>query len=67
MPDVPAWPDAPCGYLMLGEEYRPALEQAQSFGWPSRAFHAGHFHMLADPVAVAGALIELMRKMDDRR
>lgn len=67
MPDVPEWPDAPCGYLMLSEGYRPALEQAQAAGWPSRIFQAGHFHMLVDPAAVAVALADLLRQLDEQR
>jgi pimeloyl-ACP methyl ester carboxylesterase len=62
MPGVPRWSDAPCGYLLFTEGYRHFLEQAQRAGWPSRTFHAGHFHMLVDPVAVAAALIELIKQ-----
>jgi hypothetical protein len=67
MPDIPRWPEAPSGYLLLSQGYRPVLEQAQAAGWPSRTFHAGHFHMLVDPAAVAGALLELMQQIDDTR
>jgi pimeloyl-ACP methyl ester carboxylesterase len=66
MPDVPEWPDAPSGYLLLSQGYRPVLEQAQAAGWPSRTFHAGHFHMLVDPAAVAAALIELLQQLDEK-
>ena len=66
MPDVPGWPDALGGYLLLTQGYRHFLEQAQSAGWPSRTFHAGHFHMLVDPVAVAAALVELLKQMDEK-
>ncbi len=60
MPEVAGWPDTPCAYLLLSRGYRGVLEQAQQAGWPSRAFDAGHFHMLVDPAAVAPALIELI-------
>ncbi len=63
MPAVAGWPDAPCGYLLFTQGYRYFLEQAQRAGWPSRTFHAGHFHMLVDPVAVAAALVELMKQI----
>lgn len=63
MPVVAGWPDAPGGYILFTQGYRCFLEQAQRAGWPSRTFHAGHFHMLVDPVAVAAALIELMKVM----
>jgi pimeloyl-ACP methyl ester carboxylesterase len=65
MPDVPEWPDAPSGYLLLSEGYRPVLEHAQAAGWPSRIFHAGHFYMLVDPAAVAAALIALLQQLDE--
>jgi pimeloyl-ACP methyl ester carboxylesterase len=67
MPDVPEWPDAPCGYLLLSQGYGPVLEQAQAAGWPSRTIHAGHFHLLVDPAAVAAALVELLEQLDDTR
>jgi len=63
MPAVAGWPDAPCGYLLFTQGYYGFLEQAQAAGWPNRTFHAGHFHMLVDPVAVAAALIELLKEM----
>jgi len=64
MPGVPGWPDAPVGYLLFTKGYSPFLEHAQRAGWPSRIFHAGHFHMLVDPAAVAAALVELMQQMN---
>ena len=66
MPDILGWPDAPGGYLMFTQGYRHFLEQAQSAGWPSRMFHAGHFYMLVDPITVAAALIELMKQMNEK-
>ena len=66
MPDVPGWPDAPGGYLLFTQGYRHSLEQVQGAGWPNRTFHAGHFHLLVDPVAVAEALVELMQQMDEK-
>jgi hypothetical protein len=59
MPDVPGWPDAPCAYLQLSAAYEKPAAAAMRWGWPTRAFDAGHFHMLVDPSTVAGALIEL--------
>ena len=66
MPDVPGWPGAPGGYILFTQGYRHFLEQAQSAGWPSRTFHAGHFYMLVDPIAVAAALVELMQQVDEK-
>jgi len=66
-PEVSGWPDAPCGYLLFSQGYRPYLEQAQQAGWPSRALSAGHFHMLVDPVAVAATLVELIKQINEKR
>jgi hypothetical protein len=65
MPEVSGWPDAPCGYLMFTQGYRHFLEQAQSAGWPSRILPAGHFHMLVDPIAVAAAIVELLKQINE--
>jgi len=66
MPDVAGWPDAPSGYLLFTPGYRRFLEQAQRTGWPSRTFHAGHFHLLVDPLAVAAALVELVKMPSEK-
>jgi pimeloyl-ACP methyl ester carboxylesterase len=66
-PEVSGWPDAPGGYLLFTQGYRPYLEQAQRAGWPSRVLPAGHFHMLVDPVAVAATLVELLKQINDKR
>jgi hypothetical protein len=63
MPDVPGWPDALAGYVVFTEGYHDALERAQQAGWPTRAFAAGHFHLLVDPAAVAQSLADLMEQM----
>ncbi len=67
LPEVPGWPDAPAGYLLFTEGYRPYLEQAQRAGWPSRTVPAGHFHMLVDPAGVAAVLGELMKQINEKR
>ncbi|HLQ60782.1 MAG TPA: alpha/beta fold hydrolase [Candidatus Acidoferrales bacterium] len=59
IPAVDGWPDAPCGYLLWSPPYQEPAAQARSLGWPVRECPAGHFHMLVDPVAVAGQLLEL--------
>jgi pimeloyl-ACP methyl ester carboxylesterase len=66
MPDIPGWPDAPGGYPLFTQGYRPYLEQAQRAGWPSRTVPAGHFHLLVDPATVAAALVELVQQMDEK-
>jgi hypothetical protein len=59
LPDIPGWPDAPRGYVLLSQAHEAAAEQARSAGWPVRAFDAGYFHMLVDPQAVTVALVEI--------
>jgi len=51
------WPDAPCAYIKLSEGYERAAEMAQQAGWAFSEIDAGHFHMLVDPVKVAGLLM----------
>jgi hypothetical protein len=62
MPEV--WPHAPCGYMLFSEAYLRQLEQAQRAGWPSRLFHAGHFHTLVDPAAVTNGMVELLAELE---
>jgi hypothetical protein len=54
------WPDAPCAYLQFSAAYAAPARQAQAAGWPFRRLDAGHFHMLVEPEAVAGVLVELV-------
>jgi Alpha/beta hydrolase family len=57
---VPAgWPDAPCAYLRLSAGYLVPARRARELGWPLRELDAGHFHLLADPDGVAGAMLDL--------
>ena len=67
LPEISGWPDAPAGYLLFTEGYRPCLEQAQRAGWPSRTLPAGHFYMLVDPVGVAATLVELLKQITEQR
>ena len=66
MPVADNWPDAPCSYLLFTQGYRPFLEHAQRAGWPNQTFDADHFHMMVDPLAVATALVELMKQMNEK-
>jgi hypothetical protein len=60
---VPALPDGwpPCraAYLAFSEPYRRQAGQAAQAGWPVREMPGGHLHMLADPGAVAAAIMDL--------
>jgi alpha/beta hydrolase family protein len=63
LPAAPGWPDAPCGYLRLSPAYRTWAAAAAARGWPTAALEAGHFHPLADPDAVADALLGLLARL----
>jgi hypothetical protein len=59
IPTPKGWPGAPAGYLLFSAPYRAEAERARGWGWPVRDLPAGHFHMLVEPEAVAGAMLEL--------
>jgi hypothetical protein len=63
LPPAPGWPDAPCGFLRLSPAYDTWAGAAAAEGWPTAALDAGHFHPLADPVAVAAALLGLLARL----
>jgi hypothetical protein len=44
-------------YLLFSPGYQPEAEQAAGRGWPVTELPGTHLHMLADPAAVAAALI----------
>ncbi len=56
LPVVPAWPDAPCRYVLFSPVYAAAAAQARALGWPVHELNGGHFHMLVAPQAVAEAV-----------
>ncbi len=63
IPVFPGWPDAPGAYLLFTETYRRAANEALALGWPLRELPAAHFHMLAQPEAVAQAILNLAAPM----
>jgi hypothetical protein len=63
LPPAPGWPDAPCGLLRLSPAYDGWAAAAAARGWPTSALDAGHFHQLADPGAVAAALLGLLARL----
>jgi hypothetical protein len=63
LPPAPGWPDAPCGFLRLSPAYDGWAVAAATRGWPTAALDAGHFHPLADPGAVATALLGLLAEL----
>ena len=63
LPEVPGWPDRPCGYLRLSEEYRGPCDEARSLGWPVIELAGHHLGLLTDPEAVACAVLELVGRL----
>lgn len=59
LPVPPGWPDAPCAYLQLSAEYDVVAGEARRHGWPVEHLDGGHFRAVADPPAVAAALLRL--------
>ena len=59
IPDVPGWPDAPCGYLRFSEPYVGAECRARESGWHADRLDGGHFLCATDPSAVAAAMLRL--------
>jgi len=62
LPVFAGWPDAPCGYLQFSPTYEAPAAHARQKGWPCIELDGGHFHMLAEPPAVANALIDLVQR-----
>jgi alpha/beta hydrolase family protein len=60
LPPAPQnWPPRRAGYLLFSESYRQQARQAALLGWPVRELPGQHLHMLADPAAVAAAIVDL--------
>ena len=64
-PPAPAWPDAPCAYLRFSTLYAAAEQRARRADWPTWLLPGEHLHMLADPDAVADALVDLANAVRD--
>ncbi len=63
LPEVPGWPDAPCAYLRLSEEYREPCDEARRLGWPVIELASHHLGLLTDPETVADAILELVGQL----
>lgn len=60
LPVTPGWPDAPGAVVLFSGSYEPTAQFAGTRGWPLRRLAAdNHFLPLADPAAVAAALVAL--------
>jgi hypothetical protein len=60
--DVPApagWAGRPCAFLQFSAGYEEPARLARSLGWPVRTVPGEHLHQVADPGAVASALVDL--------
>ncbi|MFL5734893.1 MAG: alpha/beta hydrolase [Chloroflexia bacterium] len=64
IPVFNGWPDAPSGYLQFSRTYDAPASEAREAGWAYRQLVGGHFHMLAEPSAVADALVGLIQEME---
>jgi hypothetical protein len=63
LPEVPRWPDAPCAYLRLSEEYREPCDEARRLGWPVIELDSHHLGLITDPETVTDAILELVGQL----
>jgi hypothetical protein len=63
LPVFAGWPDASCGYLLFSRFYGATAAEAADRGWPVRELPGEHLHMLAQPKAVADALLGLTAEL----
>ena len=60
LPPAPRdWAVPPCGYVWFGAPYDKGAAQAVAHGWPTAHLPGSHLHMLADPDAVAAAVLQI--------
>lgn len=57
IPAFTGWPDAPCAYIQFTASYDWDCKRAEQAGWHVRKIHAGHFHMLVDPISVTNLIL----------
>jgi hypothetical protein len=62
-PEVPGWPDAPCAYLRLSEEYREPCDEARRLSWPVIELASHHLGLITDPETVTDAILELVDQL----
>ncbi|HEV2952929.1 MAG TPA: hypothetical protein VG015_02430 [Candidatus Dormibacteraeota bacterium] len=61
---VKGWPDAPCGYLELTDQYPDSVDYAYDQDWALAEAPGTHFEMLNSPATVAEALLDLLDQME---
>ncbi|TRW44347.1 alpha/beta hydrolase [Georgenia yuyongxinii] len=59
VPMPPGWADRPGAYLRFSAAYEEEATRADALGWPVRHLPGGHLHAVADPDAVARAVLDL--------
>lgn len=65
IPTYAGWPDGPGGYVLLSASYASHAASARRRGWPVVEIEgAGHFHGMADPGAVAEAIVAVAGPTD---
>lgn len=62
LPVPTSWWSVPTAYLRLSEAYDEELVAAERAGWPTTAMTGQHLHQVVDPVGVADALLDLVRR-----
>jgi hypothetical protein len=60
LPAPLGWDDRPGAYVAFGTTYESELGDAKSRGWDTRVLDGEHLAMVADPDAVAAALLEVI-------
>ena len=53
------WPDAPCGYVQLSEEYAPEARAAEQRGWPVGQLAGHHYSALTSPRELANEIVRV--------
>lgn len=62
LPVPVSWWSVPTAYLQLSAAYDEELAAAQRSGWPTVVMTGQHLHQVVDPVGVADALLDLVRR-----
>ena len=63
LPVPDGWTRTPCAYVAFGDTYAEERGEAARRGWPVRTLPGGHLHMLRDPDAVAGAVVDVLQEL----
>ncbi|HEX5018229.1 MAG TPA: hypothetical protein VFX15_11675 [Actinomycetes bacterium] len=51
------WPDAPCAYIQLSDEYEPEARSARQRGWPVRSIDGHHYLPLTNSPELADEIV----------